>query len=86
MKAKIAEVKAKFSAYLRRAKAGEEITILDRDVPVARIIGIAQSPVSSTPPVENLPAHQLKLPKPGSYQFDPVETLLEDRRRDRVSR
>ena len=85
MRARIAEVKAKFSAYLRRAKAGEEITVLDRDVPVARIIGIARSPVSSTPPAVLASLQSLKLPKAGSYAFDPLETLLEDRRRDRLS-
>jgi prevent-host-death family protein len=86
MKAKIAEVKAKFSAYIRRAKSGEVITVYDRDVPVARITGISKSPLSSRPPVTHGPLSELALPPPGSYPFDPLESLLEDRRRDRLSR
>lgn len=34
---KIAELKAKLSAYLRRAQKGERITVLDRDEPIATL-------------------------------------------------
>ncbi|MCC6806211.1 MAG: type II toxin-antitoxin system prevent-host-death family antitoxin [Deltaproteobacteria bacterium] len=86
MKARIAEVKAKLSAYLRRVKAGEEITVFDREVPVARIVGIKTSPLSSRPPIDKRPPGQLNLSVPGGYAFDPVDTLVQDRRRDRLSR
>jgi prevent-host-death family protein len=33
----IAELKARLSHYLRRVKAGEEIVVLERNVPVARL-------------------------------------------------
>lgn len=36
--AAVAELKAHLSRYLRRVKAGEEILITERDVPVARIV------------------------------------------------
>ena len=36
-KAKIAELKAKLSAYVARARRGERIIVLDRDTPVAEL-------------------------------------------------
>jgi prevent-host-death family protein len=38
--ASIAEVKARLSEYLRRVKAGHEIVVTDRGVPVARLTGL----------------------------------------------
>ena len=37
----IAELKNHLSAYLNQVKAGEEITVRDRDLPVARIVPFA---------------------------------------------
>ena len=42
-KAKISVIKAKLSQYIRFVKAGEEVIILDRDQPVAKIVGISSS-------------------------------------------
>jgi prevent-host-death family protein len=42
MKAGIRELKRELSAYLRRVKAGESITITERGVPVGRIVPIGQ--------------------------------------------
>jgi prevent-host-death family protein len=39
--AAVAELKAHLSRYLRRVKAGEEILITDRNIPVARIVPVA---------------------------------------------
>src|SRR3989475_8762959 len=38
--AAVAELKAKLSRYLRRVKAGEEILVTERNVPVARIVPV----------------------------------------------
>ena len=38
--ASISEAKAKLSALLERVRAGEEVTITDRGVPIARIVPI----------------------------------------------
>jgi prevent-host-death family protein len=38
--ASIAEVKARLSEYLRRVKAGHEVVVTDRGVPVARLTGL----------------------------------------------
>jgi prevent-host-death family protein len=40
MKASVREVKAHFSKYLRRAVAGEEITVTSRGTPVARLVRV----------------------------------------------
>jgi prevent-host-death family protein len=39
--AKISELKAKLSAHIEYVKRGEEVLILDRNTPVARLISIA---------------------------------------------
>ncbi len=38
--AKISELKAKLSAHIRYVKNGEEVLILDRDTPVARLVAV----------------------------------------------
>ena len=35
---KIAELKARLSAYLRSVRAGDEIIVKDRDTPIARLV------------------------------------------------
>jgi prevent-host-death family protein len=39
-KANISKIKAELSKYIKYAKAGEEVVIMDRDQPVARIVGV----------------------------------------------
>jgi prevent-host-death family protein len=43
MTKKISEVKAHLSAILAQVRRGETVTVLDRQVPVARIVPIDQS-------------------------------------------
>jgi prevent-host-death family protein len=38
--ASIADIKARLSEYVRRAKAGNEVVITDRGIPVARLTGL----------------------------------------------
>src|SRR5271157_1724339 len=38
--AKISELKAKLSAHIRYVKNGEEVLILDRNTPVARLVSV----------------------------------------------
>ena len=40
MTAAISELKARLSEYLNRVKAGEEILVTDRSVPVARLVPV----------------------------------------------
>ena len=39
--AKISELKAKLSAHIEYVKRGEEVLILDRNIPVARLVPVA---------------------------------------------
>jgi prevent-host-death family protein len=41
--ASIVEVKARLSEFVRRAKAGNEVVITERGVPVARLTGLEQA-------------------------------------------
>jgi prevent-host-death family protein len=41
---RIAELKARLSAYLRDVRRGHVITVLDRDTPVARLVPLAAPP------------------------------------------
>jgi prevent-host-death family protein len=43
----IAELKARLSAYLQRVRAGEEIVIRDRNLPVAKLVPLLSSDVST---------------------------------------
>jgi antitoxin (DNA-binding transcriptional repressor) of toxin-antitoxin stability system len=80
---KIAQLKSKLSHHLRAVRAGETLTVLDRDTPVARIVPIdAPDDVVITKPKRNAPAPgKLKFPPPVKLDFDVVDLLLEDRKR-----
>ncbi len=41
MQAKIGELRNRLSHYLRKVEQGEEVVVLDRDRPIARIVSIA---------------------------------------------
>jgi len=42
----ITEIKNRLSHYLRLVKGGDEIEIIDRNTPLARVVGIANAPDS----------------------------------------
>lgn len=46
IKANVTEIKNRLSHYLRLVKGGEEIEIVDRKTPLARIVGIGNTPDS----------------------------------------
>ena len=81
----MADLKAKLSEYLRIARKGGEVTVMDRDQPVARIVPYAASPkLQVREPLrryKNL--GEIPLPAPAVLDFDIVDLLLEDRRRER---
>ena len=43
----IAELKARLSSYVRRVRAGEEIVIRDRNLPVAKLVPLGDSETSA---------------------------------------
>lgn len=82
----IAELKAHLSQYLREAKGGDVVEVLDRGVPVARIV--PAQPGMGADALGGKPAHgkltDLPTPPPSDFDFDIVEELLKDRRKDRL--
>ena len=80
--AKIAELKARLSEYLRAVRRGRTLTVLDRDRPIARIVPYdgdrrlvsVRSPRPGTPPLS-----RLKLPRPLRTKVDIVQLLAEER-------
>ena len=82
---RVAEFKAKLSHYLRGVRQGRELTIYDRDQPIARVVPIAQStPLAVREPAvryKNLGA--IPVPEPLEQGGDIVDLLLEDRRSGR---
>ena len=78
---RVAELKARLSAYLREARRGHSVTICDRDTPVARLV-----PVDITTPLIVRPRssafrslQSVPLPPPLRCEVDPVALLLEER-------
>jgi prevent-host-death family protein len=49
MNASVRELKGKLSSYLRRAAAGEEVTVTSRGRPIARLVRAAPQPGDQEP-------------------------------------
>jgi prevent-host-death family protein len=79
----VAEFKARLSEYLRAVRKGRELTIHDRDQPVARVVPWA-APAGRLQVREPTRAYrtlgEIAMPAPARLRGDVVETLLEDRR------
>jgi antitoxin (DNA-binding transcriptional repressor) of toxin-antitoxin stability system len=79
---RVAEFKAKLSAYLRQVRGGRELTIYDRDQPIARVIPIATASTLAVrePAVRYAKLGDIPLAPPLPRAGDIVDLLLEDRR------
>lgn len=80
---KVSELKAKLSKYLRLARSGEEVIVLDRNLPIARMIGLeGNSPVTVSaaqrPPKEVW--RSLPPLRKGGITTDSLSILTTDRR------
>lgn len=81
----VAELKAKLSEYLRTVRRGGEVTVYDRNEPIARVVPYLRSGAL----VVREPLHtyrtlgHIPLPAPLKLGIDPVELLIEDRIRER---
>jgi prevent-host-death family protein len=82
---RVAEFKAKLSEYLRAVRRGRELTIYDRDQPIARVVPIASSKPLAVhePAVRYARLGDIPLPEPLGHGGDIVDLLLEDRRSER---
>ena len=81
---RVAELKAKLSEYLRAVRKGHELTVYDRDQPIARLVpyatggGLAvREPTRGYRTLGDIP-----MPPPAKLDVDPVDLLLEDRREE----
>jgi prevent-host-death family protein len=76
---KVAELKARLSAYLRAARRGHPVTVCDRDTPVARLVPYVTEgePLTVRQPIGAL--HDVALPPPLRRRVDSLAALLEER-------
>ena len=76
---KVAELKARLSAYLRSARRGREVVICDRETPVARLVPYREpaEPLAVREPLCGL--HDVRLPAPLGRPTDSLAALLEER-------
>lgn len=81
----IAELKAKLSEHLRAVRRGGELTVYDRNEPIARVVPYtpAGALVVREPIDEYKTLGDVKLPPRVKLGVDAVELLLEARRNDR---
>lgn len=79
----IAELKARLSEYVRQARAGRDIVVLDRDRPVARLVRYDQAgSITVRAPRRRYAAlHEVPLPPHPASVADPVDLLREGRAR-----
>jgi prevent-host-death family protein len=82
----VAELKAGLSAFLRVARQGEVVVVLNRDTPVARLVGLApdegglavRRPAPGSPPPGQVP-----LPPPLLLE-ESTDALLGQEREERL--
>jgi prevent-host-death family protein len=82
----VAELKARLSEYLRAVRRGAEVTIHDRDQPIARLVAYRSAAarlVVREPARKYASLGKIPLPKPVKLKVDPTELLLQERRSGR---
>jgi prevent-host-death family protein len=83
---RVADLKARLSEYLRRVRRGHEVTVLDRETPIARIVpyGTGGAVLEVRKPLPGAPPpHRVPLPPPLAVNVDVVALLLEERQGER---
>jgi prevent-host-death family protein len=77
----VAELKARFSEYLRLVRRGSPVTVLDRDTPVARLVPVEarESPLQIRRAREGSRVGSVALPPALALPEDIVELLKEER-------
>ncbi len=79
--AKVSELKAKLSAYLRSVRKGETVLVVDRTIPIAKLIPVEhpQDDIVILGPVGPTPALKKLKPVPLRKRVDIVELLRQSR-------
>lgn len=76
---RIADLKTNLSAWLRRVKRGESVTVLERETPVARIVPIDRAGGALRVRRARAPLVEFEPPEPLRVKSDIVALLLEER-------
>jgi prevent-host-death family protein len=96
--ASVVELKARLSEHLRLVKAGHEVVVTERGVPVARLLPLDDGERRSTrrfrltrsgvlkPGRGKLPAELKRVPDGNAAGTDVVDALLAERRSDAADR
>lgn len=80
----IADLKARLSEHLRYVRRGREVTILDRDTPIARLVPWHESQgLTIRKPLGRTALHDIPLPPAVPLKGDPLDYLWQERQRDR---
>ncbi|HET9969779.1 MAG TPA: type II toxin-antitoxin system prevent-host-death family antitoxin [Streptosporangiaceae bacterium] len=83
----VSELRAHLSDYLDRARAGDEVVITDRGVPVARLLGLTADATLERLAADGVIAHAAAGPRPPASGRPrprprrPVADLVSDQRR-----
>ncbi len=82
---KIADLKARLSEHLRYVRRGHEVTVLDRDTPIAKLVPLqAETQLRVREPrAQYRSLKSVPLPPPLKLDTDIVELLLQERQGDR---
>lgn len=82
---RIADLKARLSEHLRQVRRGHEITVLDRDTPVARMVPVERERrLSVREPRRRYGAlREVPLPRPVALAIDVLELLRAERQGER---
>lgn len=77
----IAQLKARLSEHLRAVRRGREVTVYDRETPVARLVPYATSGALRVrePSATYAKPSDVPMPAPAKVPFDAVTLLIEDR-------
>jgi prevent-host-death family protein len=82
---RIGELEANLSEYLRSVLRGHSITVLDRGIPIARLVPYVEGVLLRVRPSKRRARsiHDVELPPPLPIDLDVVDLLLEERQGNR---
>jgi prevent-host-death family protein len=83
----VTDLRAHLSEWLNRARAGDEVVITDRGVPVARLLGLATTPILERLAADGVIGQPASNQRPGATGRSrvrsrrPVSQVVSDQRR-----
>ena len=80
---RVAELKARLSAYLRSARSGRSIVVCDRETPIARLVPYTTTPEPLSVRHAIRALHATRLPRPLGRPVDSLGALLDERQSSR---